>query len=282
MHSWTLTIQTTVALAQAPLTPVHQSVHRMQHLANIQVIYIYIQKVSLTQVKNLQEMILTKQKLKDVWCFEDFKVPVESFGWAENALCCQDHLVRLSTCTSRWSIGWIRQRQAEAKRPPKFVLGGRAWREPPKHLIYIYIYINFTSQRLGEHHDYDRPTTIVECTVSFAHQSCGKCSLLSKTRQRETSLATALMRWAGIQASPELPKSNPIPLTLLICQLSISICHHGIPQAYSCPRWQIDLHDRALPVFPQRANSYQSHPASVSHAKQAFCPEAWYVSCFAV
>ena len=140
VHSWTLTIQTTVALAQAPLTPVHQSVHRMQHLANIQFIYIYIQKVSLTQVKNLQEMILTKQKLKDVWCFEDFKVPVESFGWAENALCCQDHLVRLSTCTSRWSIGWIRQRQAEAKRPPKFVLGGRAWREPPKHLIYIYIY----------------------------------------------------------------------------------------------------------------------------------------------
>lgn len=39
VHSWTLTIQTTVALAQAPLTPVHQSVHRMQHLANIQVIY---------------------------------------------------------------------------------------------------------------------------------------------------------------------------------------------------------------------------------------------------
>lgn len=125
--------------------------------------YIYIQKVSLTQVKNLQEMILTKQKLKDVWCFEDFKVPVESFGWAENALCCQDHLVRLSTCTSRWSIGWIRQRQAEAKRPPKFVLGGRAWREPPKHLIYIYILIS-------HHKDLENIMTMTVLQLSLSAQ----------------------------------------------------------------------------------------------------------------
>lgn len=67
----------------------------------------------------------------------------------------------------RCSIGWIRQRQAEAKRPPKFVLGGRAWREPPKHLIYIYVSIYIL---ISHHKDLENIMTMTVLQLSLSAQ----------------------------------------------------------------------------------------------------------------